>query len=123
MPLIEVTETPVDLEQQIADGLVAFTNQVNDEIVRLYRMGREMLWNRPDFTIKNVQGVIDKWGPVNAAKIFQASAALGQLIAVTNPGVLSEEELVSPVPYTLDKGRIVLDPKAAYPGVNNDRNS
>lgn len=115
MPLIEVAEAPVDAEQQLADGLVAFTNQVNDEIVRLYRMGKEMFWNRPDFTLAQAQTVLDKLGP-NALVIFGASAALGQLIHATNPGALVEGELASPVSYTVAEGRIVLNPQGVYPG-------
>lgn len=115
MPLIEVEQPVVDAEQQLADGLVVFTNQVNDEIVRLYRMGKEMFWNRPDFTLANAQAVLDKLGP-NALVIFGASAALGQLIVTTNPSALDPSELSSPVIYTVENGRIVLDPNGVYPG-------
>lgn len=115
MALIEVAEAPVDVEQQLADGLVAFTNQVNDEILRLYRMGKEMFWNRPDFTLANAQAVLDKLGP-NALVIFGASAALGNLIHTINPGALVDGELTSPVAYTVADGRVVLDPQGVYPG-------
>ena len=115
MPLIEVEQPVVDIEQQLADGLIAFTNQVNDEIVRLYRMGKEMFWNRPDFTLAQAQMVLDKLGP-NALVVFRASAALGQLIATTNPSALDPAELSWTVGYTVVEGRIVLDPNGVYPG-------
>lgn len=118
MEILQTPEITVDQHQQIADGLVAFTNQVSEEIVRLFHMGKEMMWNRPDFTTADAQLVIDKLG-ANAILIFQLSAALGQFINTTYPGSLQESELTSPVPYAVVNGAIVLDENAEYPGPKN----
>lgn len=118
MGILQTPEVVVDQHQQIADGLVAFTNQVSEEIVRLFRMGKEMMWNRSDFTTADAQLVIDKLG-ANAIPVFQLSAALGQFIHTTYPDALQESELSSPVPYTVVNGAIVLDANAEYPGPKN----
>lgn len=114
MPVFNIQEPEVDQPKVLADGMFAFANQVGDDLVRLYRMGKEQMWARPGFTVADAQAVIDAMG-ANAVPLFTLSASLGAFIAAKYPGVLTSEELTSPVPYTIVNGHIVLDPTALYP--------
>ena len=114
MPVFEIETPEINQHEELAKGILQFANQVGDELVRLYRMGREMMWKRPDFTVVDAQAVIDAMG-ANAIPLFTLSAALGQFINLKYPGVLSSEDLDAPIAYTVVNGRIVLDPTAKYP--------
>lgn len=115
MPLFNLEEEQPDQAQVLAKGIIGYGNQVDQDILDRYKRGREMLWGRPQpFTIADAQAVIDAMGPF-AIPVFQSFAALGQFINTVHPGALTEEELTTPVPYTVVNGRIVLDPEARYP--------
>lgn len=121
MALFDIPVVAVDECQQLAIGILQFGQQSSDEIIRLYRMQREMLWRRDkktdgtQFTLADAQETIDKMGP-SGLLAFQKHGALRDFIHTTYPGVLTEAELTPPVAYTIVDGRIVLDPNGAYPG-------
>lgn len=117
MPLFEIEEPEVDEIKAVGDAIIARANQINDNIVRDYRLAKEDFWHRPDWSVEKAQAVIDYLGPAKSLKVFQALAALGQVIATINPGALEESELSAPVSYTVDEvGRIVFDENGTYPG-------
>jgi hypothetical protein len=119
--LFNIEQPEVDELQQLADGILMKGEQVAEQIVRFYRMMKEDLWQRSalsdgtPFTLEHAQTIIDKMGP-NAIIAFQKLGALGQFINTTYPGELEQAELSSPVAYTIENGRIVLDPEGVYPG-------
>jgi hypothetical protein len=116
MPVFQITKPQPTQHEQIAEGMLEFANQVGEQLVRVYRSGKEMLWNRPDFTAADAQAVIDAMGD-HAIPLFTLSAALGEFIAEKYPGSLAADELTAPVRYTVENGRIILDSNATYPGV------
>jgi hypothetical protein len=114
MPIFNVDKPIVNESKKLADGILAFSNKVGDAIVALYRQGKEMLWARPNFTIADAQAVIDAMGD-NAVPLFTLTVQLGIFIKNKYPSSLTDEELQSPVPYSIVNGKIVLDPTAKYP--------
>ena len=115
MSEIFVEPTDPRTQHQIrGEGILKFGNQVADDLVRLYRMGREMLWQVPGYKVADAQAVIDAMG-AEGLKVFQKNAALGAFINTNFPGVLAANELSPPVAYTVVSGRVVLEPAAKYP--------
>lgn len=125
MPLFEINEPTTPEIQNLANGVLKFGNQIAETLVRLHRQSKEMVWKRSTkedgspFTLADAQELIDDMGS-NAPVVFQRSANLATFINANFPGVLDESELASPVPYTVEPGRvpqpIVLDPTVEYPG-------
>lgn len=106
--------TPADV--QWARSVTLLLNQIADELVRLYRLGRDAVWMQEGKTIADCQDMLDELGE-ECIPIFQKAAAFGQFIHENYPGMLDESELTSPVPYEIDnEGRLVLDSEAMYPG-------
>lgn len=92
-----------------AKGIMAFGKQVSAEILRLYEMGREMMWNVPGYKIEDAQKVLDEienLKPGGSIGVFQHHGALGTFLA--SIGLIKPEEVASPVSYTLADGSIVL---------------
>jgi hypothetical protein len=114
MAVFEISEPEVNEHEVRGRSLLQFGNQVAEELVRLYRMGKEMLWGVPGYTTADAQATIESMGD-QALPLFVKSAALGALINSQYPGILNESELSSPVPYSIVEGAIVLDAEAEYP--------
>lgn len=108
-----------------AKAMLAFGNQVSTEILRLYEMGKEQMWNVPNYTIEDAQklidcldllvpakfvtkedGTVEMVSPPGAIQVFKYHGALGHFLATI--GVISPSSVTSPVEYRLDGTRIVL---------------
>ena len=118
--LFNIPQPEVNHHQQFAIGLLMRGEQSAELLVRDFQMQKEMLWNQTEidghpFTITDAQKIIDEMGS-NAIVAFTKHAALGQFIKSQYPGALTDEELATPVKYTVVNGRIVLDVNATYPG-------
>lgn len=104
-----------DVHKAVAKQLIQHGIDTFEGIKARYEGGLDVLWGREGFTVADAQAVIDELG-AQAIPVFVASAALGQFINTVAPGTIPDEQLASPVPYTIDEnGRIVLDPNALYP--------
>lgn len=83
-----------------AKGIMAFGKQVSTEILRLYEMGREMMWNVPNYKIEDAQKVLDeieKLKPGGSIGVFQHHGALGTFLA--SIGLIKPEDIPSPVEW------------------------
>lgn len=83
-----------------AKGIMAFGKQVSTEILRLYEMGREMMWNVPNYKIEDAQKVIDEieaLKPGGSIGVFQHHGALGTFLA--SIGLIKPEDIPSPVEW------------------------
>lgn len=98
-----------NIHRERAKGILAFGNQVSNQIKQLYEMGREMFWNVPDWKVEDAQKLInelDSLMPHGAARVFQHSGALGAFLL--SMGLITQEELGSPVEYKVENGKIIL---------------
>lgn len=108
MTLFSIQEE-INPHKERAKGILAFGNQVSEQIKRLHEMGREMFWNVPDWKVADAQKLIDELDsliPNGAAKVFQHSGALGSFLL--SMGLITPEELGSPVEYKIENGKIIL---------------
>ena len=83
-----------------AKGIMAFGKQVSTEILRLYEMGREMMWNVPNYKIEDAQKVLDEienLKPGGSIGVFQHHGALGTFLA--SIGLIKSEDIPSPVEW------------------------
>jgi len=83
-----------------AKGIMAFGKQVSAEILRLYEMGREMMWNVPGYKIEDAQKVLDEienLKPGGSIGVFQHHGALGTFLA--SIGLIKPEDVQSPVSW------------------------
>jgi hypothetical protein len=97
-----------NIHRERAKGILAFGNQVSNQIKQLYEMGREMFWNVPDWKVEDAQKLInelDSLMPHGAARVFQHSGALGAFL-------LSME-------YKVENGKIILT-GSRYPSEPED---
>ncbi len=98
-----------NIHRERAKGILAFGNQVSNQIKQLYEMGREMFWNVPDWKVEDAQKLInelDSLMPHGAARVFQHSGALGTFLL--SMGLITQEELGCPVEYKVENGKIIL---------------
>ena len=108
-----------------AKAMLAFGNQVSTEILRLYEMGKEQMWNVPNYTIEDAQklidcldllvpakfvtkedGTVEMVSPPGAIKAFKYHGALGHFLATI--GVIDPSSVNCPVEYRIDGTRVVL---------------
>lgn len=83
-----------------AKGIMAFGKQVSTEILRLYEMGREMMWNVHGYKIEDAQKVLDEIEKLKAGAsigVFQHHGALGKFLA--SIGLIKQEDVQSPVSW------------------------
>ena len=83
-----------------AKGIMAFGKQVSAEILRLYEMGREMMWNVPGYKIEDAQKVLDEIENLKEGAslgVFQYHGALGTFLA--SIGLIKPEDVQSPVSW------------------------
>lgn len=83
-----------------AKGIMAFGKQVSAEILRLYEMGREMMWNVPGYKIEDAQKVLDEIENLKEGAslgVFQYHGALGTFLA--SVGLIKPEDVQSPVSW------------------------
>ena len=115
----ELDNRQKDIHQEIADGILAYGEEIANNIVRQYRCIKEMMWNHPGFTIEDIQLVVDKMG-IDAISAFTKLGALGQFINSQYSNKLNDSELVSPLRYVISNGRIIFDKNQTYPGSQNN---
>ena len=83
-----------------AKGIMAFGKQVSMEILRLYEMGREMMWGVPNYKVEDAQKVLDEIEKLKAGAsigVFQHHGALGTFLA--SIGLIKQEDVQSPVSW------------------------
>lgn len=117
MSLFQVEEQKNEHRER-AKAMLTFANQVSAEILRLYDMGREMMWNVPNYTVADAQKVLDELRSLippkdgeninygGDIKIFQYHGALGTFLA--SIGVIKPEQVSSPVSYQITHEGVVL---------------
>jgi hypothetical protein len=116
MSLINYTPKELTKAEKVAASLKALGDQIGDDLVRRYRMAFAALWYRDDFTMADVQAVADEMGTAFTASM-QLNGAFGEFLATYFPGQVPENELASPVPYTVNPdGTITFDAEGVYPG-------
>lgn len=118
--LFNIPQSEINHHQQYAIGLLMRGEQSAELLVREFIMQKEMFWNQSEiaghkFVLSDAQKIIDEMGS-NAIVAFTKHAALGQFIKSQYPGALTDQELATPVAYTIVNGKIVLDVNGVYPG-------
>jgi hypothetical protein len=117
MSLFQVEEKANEHRER-AKAMLMFANQVSTEIKRLYDMGREMMWNVPNYKVEDAQKILNELRSLvpqiegeiihhgGDIQLFKYHGALGTFLA--SIGVIKMEEVSSPVPYEIVNGTIVL---------------
>ena len=109
MALFHVQDDKQNLHRERAKNILEFGNQCAADMLRLYNMGKDMLWAVDGFTVADAQKVLDEMAqvmPVGDLKVFQLHGAFGRFLV--DIGVLKASDLVPPVSYKVENGRIVL---------------
>ena len=108
-------------KSQQAVKILESSKYLAEMLVTKYRSNNNILWGQREYTIADAQEVLDALGPT-ALTLFAQSAKLGAFLEDTLDADQrayfnwSADEVASPVAYTVENGRIVLDVNAEYPG-------
>ena len=108
MSLFQIEEEK-DLYKERAKNILAFGNQCATEMLRLYNMGKEMMWQVDGYKIEDAQKVLEelkKIVPYGDLKVFQLHGAFGQFLATV--GVIQPSDIYPPVSYKLENNKIIL---------------
>ncbi len=108
MSLFNIEEEK-NLHKERAKGILTFGNQCASEMLRLYNMGKEMMWQVDGYKVEDAQKVLDeltKIIPHGDLKVFQLHGAFGQFLATV--GVINQSDIQPPVSYKVENGKIIL---------------
>ena len=109
MSLFEIQNTQLNLHEERAKNILTFGNQCAAEMLRLYNMGKEMMWQVDGYKVEDAQKVLDELAtiiPHGDLKVFQLHGAFGQFLATV--GVIQPSEIQPPASYKVENGKIIL---------------
>jgi hypothetical protein len=108
MSLFQIEEQK-NLHKERAKGILAFGNQCATDMLRLYNMGKEMMWQVDGYKVEDAQKVLDELAtivPYGDLKVFQLHGAFGKFLETV--GVIQPSEVHPPVSYKVENGKIIL---------------
>jgi len=109
MSLFPVQDDEKNTHRERAKNILVFGNQCASEMLRLYNLGKEMMWSVEGYTVEDAQKILNELStmiPNGDLKVFQLHGAFGQFLATM--GVIQQSEIVPPVAYKVENGKIVL---------------